>query len=164
MRRRLRSPWAVRLIVQQALGVPPRMKSRGSARCQSARLNISTSITYQVVSQQLHDQCRVLVAFFAEGVELSNGIVESLLSQVARLVGRVEDLVVEDREVQGKTKADGVSGCEVSLSNFGRGLVGFQRFVGRLLALVGSSELSKVSVVVAFPGRKNQSVQKESGH
>lgn len=58
---------------------------------------------YQVVSQQLHDEGGVLVALFAQGVELSDGIIKSLLGKVAGLIGRVEDLIVEDREVQGET-------------------------------------------------------------
>src|SRR3546814_9191830 len=49
----------------------------------------------QVVAEQLHDQGAVLVRLLREGVKLSNRIVESLLSQVASAVGRVEDLVVE---------------------------------------------------------------------
>jgi hypothetical protein len=36
---------------------------------------------------------------------------------VARAVGRVQDLVVEDGEVQGKTQADGVRRGELGLSN-----------------------------------------------
>lgn len=52
-------------------GVRPRTKSRGSARAISARLNCAMGdITYQVVSEQLHDEGGVLVAFLAEGVEL----------------------------------------------------------------------------------------------
>ena len=38
---------------------------------------------------------------------------------MACAVGRVEDLVVEDREVQGETKADGVSWGKVGLGNIG---------------------------------------------
>jgi hypothetical protein len=38
---------------------------------------------------------------------------------VAGAVGRVQDLVVEHREVQGKTETDGVSGRELSLGNVG---------------------------------------------
>jgi hypothetical protein len=73
----------------------------------------------QVVSQQLHDQGRVpenrgicqymprlhigwcysLVRLFREGVELGNGIVEGLLSEVASTVGAVQDLVADgDRD------------------------------------------------------------------
>ena len=35
-------------------------------------------------------------------------------------VGRVEDLVVEDREVERETKSDGVRRRELSLGDFGR--------------------------------------------
>ena len=54
------------------------------------------------------------------GCELtSNGIIESLLGQVAGLVGSVQDLVVEDGEVQGETQADGVRGSELGLGDIG---------------------------------------------
>jgi hypothetical protein len=123
--------------------------------------------TYQVVPQELHDQSRVLVALLRQGVELcilvstettvfmgirtSNGIVESLLGELASLVGRVEDLVVEDGEVQGKTKTDGVGRGEVLGGNLGGSLVSLERLVGGSLALVANGELSKVAVVVTLP-------------
>jgi len=81
----------------------------------------------------------------------SNGVVESLLGQLASLVGRVEDLVVEDGEVQGKTKADGVGGGKVLGSNLGGSLVSLERLVGGGLALVTNGELGEVAVVVALP-------------
>lgn len=84
----------------------------------------------------------------------SNGVVESLLGQLASLVGRVEDLVVEDREVQGKTETDGVSGSKVLRGNLGGGLVSLERLVGGCLALVTNGELGKVTVVVALPKRR----------
>lgn len=70
---------------------------------------------------------------------------------MAGLVWRVENLIVEDREVQGKTKADWVGWGKVGLSNFGSILVSLKRLVGGLLALITSSELSKVTVVVTLP-------------
>lgn len=54
----------------------------------------------QVIPQQLHDQSTVFVRLLRECVKLSNGIVESLLSQMTSLVWRILDLVVEDGEVQ----------------------------------------------------------------
>lgn len=107
--------------------------------------------THQIVSQQLHDQCRILVAFLAEGVELGNGVVKCLLGEVTCLIGRVEDLVVEDREVQGETKSDGMGGSKIGLSDLGGSLVRFERLVRRFLALIGSSEFSEVAVVVTLP-------------
>jgi hypothetical protein len=38
---------------------------------------------------------------------------------MASAVGRVQDLVVEDREVQRKTKTDGVGGSELGLGDIG---------------------------------------------
>ena len=83
----------------------------------------------------------------------SNGIIESLLGQVAGLVGSVQDLVVENGEVEGQTQADGVSGRQLSLGDLGGGLIRVERLVGRLLAAVTDSELREVSVVIALPGR-----------
>ena len=84
----------------------------------------------------------------------SNGIIKSLLGQLASLVGRVEDLVVENGEVQGKTKADGVSGSKVLGSDLSGSLVGLKRLVGGGLALVTNGELGEVAVVVTLPTRR----------
>lgn len=81
----------------------------------------------------------------------SNGVIESLLGQLASLVGRVEDLVVENGEIQGQTEADGVSRGEVGSSNVGGSLVSLERLVGRSLALVTNGKLGKVTVVIALP-------------
>jgi hypothetical protein len=70
---------------------------------------------------------------------------------VASLVRGVENLVVEDREVEGKTKADGVGRRELGLGNLGGGLVRLERLVGRVLAAVANGELGEVAVVVALP-------------
>lgn len=70
---------------------------------------------------------------------------------MASLVGRVEDLVVEDREVQGEAETDWVCGGKVGLSNLGGGLVCLERLVGRGLALVSHGELGEVTVVVTLP-------------
>jgi hypothetical protein len=70
---------------------------------------------------------------------------------LASLVGRVEDLVVENGEVQCETETDGVGRSKVGGSNIGGGLVGLERLVGRGLALVTNSELGEVTVVVALP-------------
>ena len=84
----------------------------------------------------------------------SNSVIESLLGQLASLVGRVEDLVVEDGEVQGKTKTDGVGGSQVLGSDLSGGLVSLERLVGRSLALVANGELSEVTVVVTLPTKQ----------
>lgn len=70
---------------------------------------------------------------------------------MASLVGRVEDLVVENGEVQCETETDGVGRSKVGGSNIGSSLVSLERLVGRGLALVTNGELGKVTVVVALP-------------
>jgi hypothetical protein len=70
---------------------------------------------------------------------------------MARLIRRVQDFIVEHRKVESETEADWVSWCKISLGNFGSILVGLQRLVCRLLALLANSELSKVTVVVTLP-------------
>lgn len=49
------------------------------------------------------------------------------LGKVAGLLGRVQDLVVEDREVESQTKPDGVCGLHVFLADLKRILVGVLR-------------------------------------
>ena len=88
---------------------------------------------------------------------------------MASTVGRVQDLVVEDREVQRKAETDGVGRCELSLGNVGGRLCGGVRWlllhsvliasylVGLVcssrsnLALLTGSEFGKVAVVVSLP-------------
>lgn len=77
----------------------------------------------EVVAEELHDQGAVAVRLLGQRVELGNGIVKGLLGQVAGAVGRVQDLVVKDREVQGQTETDGVGRGELRLSDI-RGRLG----------------------------------------
>jgi hypothetical protein len=70
---------------------------------------------------------------------------------VACLVRRVQNLIVEDREVESKTKADWVCWRKVSLGNFGGILVGFEGLVCRFLTPIANREFSKVTVVIALP-------------
>ena len=60
---------------------------------------------------------------------------------MARAVGRVEDLVVEDGEVEGQTQTDGVGGREIVGGDGGGGRVGLQGLGGRFLADVAVLEL-----------------------
>ncbi len=53
----------------------------------------------EVVAEKLHDERRVLVLVLLERVELCDGLVKRCLGQGARLIGLVEDLVVEGGEV-----------------------------------------------------------------
>ena len=77
----------------------------------------------QVVTQELHDQGAVTVAFLGERVELGNSVIERLLGKVASTVRRIQDLVVENGEVEGETKTDGVGRGEISLGDIGGVLI-----------------------------------------
>ena len=81
----------------------------------------------------------------------SDSIVEGLLGEVASLIRRVQDLVVEDREVEGKTQADRVGRGQLSLSDLSGSLVGLKGLIGRVLATVANGELGEVAVVVTLP-------------
>jgi hypothetical protein len=76
----------------------------------------------QVVAEKLHDESAVSVGLLGEGVELGNGVIEGLFGEVACAIWRVEDLVVEDREVESQTKADGVGGRQIGLCDGGGSL------------------------------------------
>lgn len=81
----------------------------------------------------------------------SNCVIKRLLGKMAGLIGGTEDLVVEDREVEGKSKANRMSGSKISSSDLGGRLVSFQRLVGRILALVANGKFGEVTVIVALP-------------
>jgi hypothetical protein len=84
-------------------------------------------------------------------IRTGNGVIKCLLGKVACLIWGVQDLVVENGEVEGKTKTDWVGGSKISLSNLGSVLVCLERLVGRLLSLVANGKLSQVAVVIALP-------------
>ena len=142
--------YSARLGSLLALGLSGRSVSSGSLGGLLGILHVRGP-EGKVVTEELHDEGRVLVALLGEGVELGDGVVEGLLGEVASAVGAVQDLVVEDREVEGKTQADGVGGGQLGDGNVRSSLVSLERLVGGVLALVASGELGEVSVVVTLP-------------
>merc|ERR1719465_59637 len=104
----------------------------------------------EVVAQQLHDERRVLVRLLRERVELRDRVVERLLREMARAVGRREHLVVEDREVEREAEADRVRRRQVGVRDRRCVLVRLERGTRRLLARVRLLELGEVAVVVAL--------------
>jgi len=70
---------------------------------------------------------------------------------MASTVGGVEDLIVEDGEVEGKAKTNGVCGWEFGDGNVRGGLVSLERLIGGLLSLIASGEFGEVTVVVTHP-------------
>jgi hypothetical protein len=69
---------------------------------------------------------------------------------MACLVWRSLDLIVEHREVEGKTKADGVGGLKLRLANVKGSLVGILGAADRLVALITRGNLGKVAEVVSL--------------
>lgn len=76
----------------------------------------------QVVAKELHNEGAIPVRLLRQRIELGNSVVKGLLGQMAGPIGRVKDLVVKDREVEGQTKADGVRWRQLGLGNFGGAL------------------------------------------
>ena len=121
--------------------VPPPPYQRGPANYLNASLSpppgqhlCATHLSVgrpqcEVIPQQLHDEGGVLVAVFAQRVQLGDGVVERLLGQLARLLRRVQDLVVEDGEVERQTEPDRVRRLHLALADLERVLV---RFLGVL--------------------------------
>merc|ERR1719228_2271997 len=52
----------------------------------------------------------VLVRVLVQSVQLGDGVVKGRFCQLAGLVWRVENFIVEDREIECQTEADGVGG------------------------------------------------------
>mmetsp|Transcript_10739 Transcript_10739/g.24196 ORF Transcript_10739/g.24196 Transcript_10739/m.24196 type:complete len:282 (+) Transcript_10739:135-980(+) len=104
----------------------------------------------EVVPEQLHDERRVFVRLLAQRVQLRNRLVERLLRQVARALGTVQNLVVEDAEVERKAEANRVRGREVHERNVLRSLVREQRCLGSFLAIRACLELRQVAVVITL--------------
>jgi hypothetical protein len=94
-----------------------------TSRTSFAITPIGRSPQGQVVSKQLHNEGAVAVGLLRERVEFGDGVVERLLSKVARTVRRVEDFVVEDAEVEGEAEADRVGWSKLSLRDI-RGVLG----------------------------------------
>ena len=106
----------------------------------------------EVISQQLHDQRRVLIRLLAQRVQLCDRVVERRLRQSARAVRRVEYLVVEHGEVECQPEPDRVRRCQLGHGDVRRCLVRDQTVLGCLLAVVAGCEFCLVTVVVTFPG------------
>ena len=53
----------------------------------------------QVVTEQLHNERRVLVAFFAQSIKLGDRIIERLLREMASTVWRRQNFIVEHGKV-----------------------------------------------------------------
>eukprot|EP00744_Colponema_vietnamica_P025592 GILI01037666.1.p1 GENE.GILI01037666.1~~GILI01037666.1.p1 ORF type:complete len:123 (-),score=10.94 GILI01037666.1:26-394(-) len=64
----------------------------------------------QVITQELHDEGRVLVRSLIQVIESLDSLVKSRFGQLASSLGVLQNLVVANGVVQSQTKADGVGG------------------------------------------------------
>jgi len=62
----------------------------------------------QIVTEQLHDGCRVAILIFFKAIQISNSIVEGLLGQLASNFRWRKNLVVENWVVKSEAKSDRV--------------------------------------------------------
>ena len=63
----------------------------------------------EVVSEKLHDESRVLIRLLAERIEVRDGVIKGLFCERTRLLRQRENLVIEDGEIERKSKADRMS-------------------------------------------------------
>merc|ERR1712070_511083 len=73
----------------------------------------------EIVAQKLHDERGILVRVLSDIVELSNGILERGACHLASLFRVAKHLVLEHREIQGKTQADWVGHWQSCRCNVG---------------------------------------------
>jgi len=104
----------------------------------------------EVVAQELHNDCAILVRIFGEVIKVLNSFIECFLCQVARLCGLVKNFEIENGEVQGQSKANGVSGWELGLGKSKGSFIGFQTVFSSFLSFRVGCEFGHVTVVVAF--------------
>ena len=104
----------------------------------------------EVVPDELHDSGGILVLVLLDLIDVSNGIVEGLLGQLAGFAGVVLDLIVENGVVEGKTEPDGMGGLEILLSLLSGALVGIMSVVTSLVVLSSGGVFRNVSEVVSL--------------
>lgn len=108
-------------------------------------------LAYQIVPEELHYQCGILVALLAESVQLGNGLVEGLLGQATSLLRSVQDFIVEHGEVESEPQPDRVGRREVGVGDLAGLLIGVEGLLRRELTFLSCSKLGQVPVVIPLP-------------
>ena len=103
----------------------------------------------KIISKQLHYSGRVPILFLLEGLQVGDGIIESVFSQFAGNVWLSLDLVVENTEVESQSQSNWVSGLQF-LCLIGSDLVGVACFLNNVFTLVPCHELTQVSEIVSL--------------
>jgi hypothetical protein len=75
---------------------------------------------------------------------------------MACAIGTIQNLIIEDREVEGKSKTARVCWRQFSDSNIGGGLVSIEGLVGRVFPLAACGKVSQVEVVTTYPTMKGK--------
>lgn len=81
---------------------------------------------------------------------VARNLTQHLLGQMARALGRLQDLVVKHGKVERKAQPDGVRGCQLGKGNILGGAVRCQCVLCSLLAFSMGLELGQISVVVTL--------------
>ena len=101
----------------------------------------------EIFLEELDDGLRISESLFVHVIDLFKGIRQSLLSKFARLLVVVHDFVMEDGEVQRKSKSNGVAGIQGPRRRLGV-LVVFKSSILHGIKLITLGALSHVSVVI----------------
>ena len=67
----------------------------------------------EVLLEKLNDALGIAEVVLLELIDLVESLLESVVSEIAGLLVVFHDLVVEDREVKGKTKSNWVGGFKI---------------------------------------------------
>jgi len=120
----------------------------------------------QIVSEKLHDQSRIFIAFFGKRIELSDGIIEGGLGESeddrvethydvtsnsrAGVLWVVQNFVVENGVIKSKTKSDWVGWRHVRLCDIEGGLISFLGALHDRFSVIAAGNFGQVSVVVTL--------------
>jgi hypothetical protein len=80
-------------------------------------------------------------------------------SNACLAIGAIQNIIIEDREVEGKSKTARVCWRQFSESNIGGGLVSVEGLVGRVFPLAACGKLSQVEMVTTYPTMKSKSTR-----
>ena len=104
----------------------------------------------QVVAQELHNQCGVLVVFVLDAIQVSDSFIESGTGHSTSLLRVLKDFVVEDWMVEGKAQLQWVCVAQRLLGQSGSLLVGAKSFLRNRCLLISSWKLSNIAHEISF--------------
>jgi hypothetical protein len=80
----------------------------------------------EIVSEQLHDECGILIKVIVHIVQVCDGLVEGVTSHFASLRGVLLNLVVENAEIEGQSKSDRMRGRKTILCQLVSSFIGVE--------------------------------------